>query len=129
MPTPNECRQLEKSARGHSNAGIRFLSGATLMDTMDELRELHARLVRAQRAENEAIRKLGAFTATGNSDKSAFKALFDAAHAAGRHAVAIYDEWNLRMQGLQGIGTNVGYKSDASARKADSGRRSEESPS
>jgi hypothetical protein len=81
------------------------------MDTIEQLRELHTRLVRAQRVENEAIRRLGGFTAKGRTDQAAFKTLLGAAHAAGRHAVEIYDEWSrlielLHSHGLQGQSTD-----------------------
>jgi len=40
------------------------------MDMFDQLHELRANLVRAQRAENEAIRNLGEFTAAAKADRA-----------------------------------------------------------
>ena len=70
------------------------MTDVSAMDTLTQLHDLHERLVRAQRAETNAIRKLGEFTASGKRQSEGFQALLDAVHRARRHTVEIYEEWN-----------------------------------
>jgi hypothetical protein len=46
-----------------------------------------------QRAENAAIRRLGALTASRSVDKAMFKALLADVHAARDRTIAAYDAW------------------------------------
>jgi hypothetical protein len=71
------------------------------MNTFEQLHELHACLVRAQRAETAAIRKLSEFTASGKRGGESFNLLLDAVQAARRRTVELYDEWDRHVRVLQ----------------------------
>ena len=72
------------------------------MDTSTQLHELRDRLVRAQRAENKAIRELSEFsTERQSSDKTRFKQLLDAVHLARERSLAAYEAWNQAVRALQ----------------------------
>ena len=64
------------------------------MKTLEQLSDLRARLVRAQRRESSAIRKMTEFTARGSGDKAGFERLLEAVHQARLASVTLYDEWN-----------------------------------
>ena len=71
------------------------------MDTFEQLHELHARLVRAQRAETIAIRRLSELTASGKRGRESFGLLLDAVQAARRRTVELYEEWDRHVRALQ----------------------------
>jgi hypothetical protein len=70
------------------------------MKTLEQLSDLRARLVRAQRLENAAIRKMSAFSAKGG-DKATFQRLLDDVHRARMASVALYEQWNAAVQVTQ----------------------------
>ena len=70
------------------------------MDTLEQLHELHARLLRAQRAETAAIRKLSEFTASGIRGRDGFRLLLDIVQAARRTTVETYEEWDRYVRTL-----------------------------
>jgi hypothetical protein len=72
------------------------------MDPFEYLHELHARLIRAQRSENDALRKLSAATTKRPANMADYKAVLAAAQAAGRRANEIYEEWNRHVESLHG---------------------------
>jgi len=86
------------------------------MDMFDQLHELRANLVRAQRAENEAIRNLGEFTAAAKADRARFKVLLNALHAAREKSVAAYDKWAEAVSVYQ-----TGTVSDAQSARTEDG--------
>ena len=71
------------------------------METLEQLHELHDRLVRAQRAETAAIEKLSEYVANGKRPRDGFDALLDAAQAARQRTVEIYAEWDRHVRALQ----------------------------
>jgi hypothetical protein len=72
------------------------------MDTLEQLHELHARLIRAQSAETAAILKLSEFTAGGIRGRDGFKLLLDRVRAARRQTVETYEEWDRHVRALNG---------------------------
>jgi len=76
------------------------MTNISTMDTLTQLHDLHERLVRAQHAENNAIRKLSEYTASGNRSAEDFNALLAEVHAARQRTVDIYDAWNRRILAL-----------------------------
>lgn len=70
------------------------------MKTIEQLSELRARLVRAQRRENAAIRKMSEFSLKGG-DRATFKRLLDDVHRARVESVALYEQWNAAVQMTQ----------------------------
>ena len=64
------------------------------MEAQEHLEILRADLVRAQRAESAAIRRLNEFAVRGGGDKQTFQALLDATHKARDISVAAYERWN-----------------------------------
>jgi hypothetical protein len=71
------------------------------MSTLEQLHELHARLVRAQRAESAAIARLSEFVESGKWPRDGFQLLLDEAQAARQRTVEIYEEWDRHMRALR----------------------------
>ena len=61
--------------------------------SMQQLNELRAQLVRAQRAENACVRKLNALLLATPTDRGAYVNLLARCHAARERSVAAYDAW------------------------------------
>lgn len=70
------------------------------MQTLQQLTDLRARLVRAQRRENAAIRKMSEFSLNGG-DKAIFKRLLDDVHRARLESVNLYEQWNAAVQAAE----------------------------
>lgn len=64
--------------------------------------DIHARLVRAQRAENVAVRRLGEFGLGQGFDKSGFANAMSEARVARERSVAVYREWQLLVEAHDG---------------------------
>ena len=86
------------------------------MKTLEQLSDLRARLVRAQRRESAAIRKMTEFTARGSGDKASFERLLEGVHQARVASVALYEEWNAAVL-AQGMDEASGSQPVASTGK------------
>ena len=84
------------------------------MKTLEQLSDLRARLVRAQRRESAAIRKMTEFTAKGSGDKARFERLLGGVHQARLASVTLYGEWNAAVLAAQGMDEGGGSQPVAS---------------
>jgi hypothetical protein len=90
------------------------------MITVQQLEELRATLVRAQRAENACVRKLNAVLVASPTDRTTFPQLAARCHAARVRSVAAYEAWSAAVErfGAQGAATSVGRDVDAPSNHA-----------
>jgi hypothetical protein len=83
---------------------MKALKGTTLRplsstaQTFEELEEIRARLVDAQRAEERAIRKLNELNLEARANKELFRKRLAQAHATRERAVAAYVAWKEAVQ-------------------------------
>lgn len=66
--------------------------------TFEELEAIRVRLVRAQREESLAVRKLNALTRTSRANRLTFEQLLVEARVARERAVAAYEEWAMAVE-------------------------------
>ena len=62
--------------------------------TMQQLEELWAQLLRAQRTENAYVRQLNALILASPSDRTSYDRLAEQCHAARLRSTEAYDEWS-----------------------------------
>ena len=87
---------MQAAQRQEVNDGVSSPDGVS--NPIEDLGELRTRLVRAQRAENAAVRKLSDVLSRNTLDKAAIKRLQYEVHIAREYAHAAYEAWNRAAQ-------------------------------
>jgi hypothetical protein len=79
----------------------------TSVRSFDELEEVRARLVRAQRIENLAIRQLSKVSSRTTMDRESFNRLMAKAQETRRASLAAYEDWLQAVERFRGTADGI----------------------